>query len=159
MQQEENIKEKILKILEKSGYEFSWITHAEARDSKSAELASGISLQKGIKSLIVRGKKSGKNFLFCLRGDQKVDWKKVGLLLKEPASLEEAQIVEERFQVTIGTLSPFAFLYGLDLFFEESLLECKEVVFSGGRATDSVCMECADLVKLTHPTIGSFAKK
>ena len=57
-----------------------------------------------------------------------------------------------------GAMPPFGPLYRQLVFVDERLADDDEIAFNAGTFANAVAMRFADFVKLTHPTIGRFAR-
>jgi nondiscriminating aspartyl-tRNA synthetase len=118
----EKIKASILELLKKNQLHFSHLVHSEATATKSSSAATGFDPSRGIKSLIIRGKKSSKNYLVCILGHQRIDMKALSLIVNEPCEFEKLEKIKEKYGLEIGGIPPFGSLLGIETYFDESIL-------------------------------------
>jgi nondiscriminating aspartyl-tRNA synthetase len=156
-QDKENIREKILALLKEKKIPFSLISHKEILSSQEAAQVTGFPLEEGVKSLIICGKKSKKHFLLCILGHQKLNMPKVNALLGESFALEKPSMILETYGLLVGGIPPFGFLLDIPTYFDESILLCKEVIFSSGLTTESIRMATKDLLAVVCPQITTFS--
>jgi prolyl-tRNA editing enzyme YbaK/EbsC (Cys-tRNA(Pro) deacylase) len=149
----------ILDLLKKKKMVFHYLVHKEASDSAQAEKETGFSCMEGIKSLILRKKKSGENILACLLGHQKIDMHLLGNICGESLEFEKKEVILGKYGLSVGGIPPLlATFFPMETYLEESILECPEVIFSCGHPTQSIRMKTDDLLLLIKPKIVSFAK-
>ena len=153
-----NIRDEILRQLHLKRAIFQHFTHQETEAHHIAKEV-GVAVQEGIKCLILRGKKSQKNVLVCLLGHQKLDMRAVSTLFGENCEFEKIDTIKERFGLEVGGIPPFGGLFGLDVYFDENIQNCKEVIFSCGLLNESVRMKLAELILLIHPRFAKLAKE
>ncbi len=67
--------------------------------------------------------------------------------------------IKERFGLEVGGIPSFGNLLGLDVYFDITIQNCKEVIFSCGLVNESVRMKLADLIPLVHPQFARLAKE
>ncbi|NGX26760.1 MAG: Aspartate--tRNA(Asp/Asn) ligase [Chlamydiae bacterium] len=156
----ENIRNEIIRLLHQNEMEFQHFEHDETPvSSEGAAATRGIALEDGVKALILRGKKTKKNYQFNIPAHLKVDMKAVAQLVGEKCEFEAPAVIEERFGLKIGGVPPFGTLLNLETFFDEALLERPQSAFNCGLRTESIVMKPQDLVKLVDSKMGNFSKK
>jgi nondiscriminating aspartyl-tRNA synthetase len=153
----ENIRNEILNLLKTKKIPFEHIVHQETVHHNVAKEI-GVHIQEGLKCLIVRGKKSQINYLIGVRGNQKVDMKALSVLVSENCELEKTEKIKERFGLDIGGIPPFSFLLGIEAYFDQSIQDCKSVIFSCGLKNESIRMHVEDLLPLLPAHFASFVK-
>jgi Ala-tRNA(Pro) deacylase len=57
----------------------------------------------------------------------------------------------------LGAMPPFGNLFGLEVFFDGSLVNEKFIAFNAGTHRDLVHMSVEDFLRLVQPEIGEFA--
>jgi len=155
----ENLRNEIVRLLHQNNIEFTHLTHDETPvSSEETAKMRGISLEEGVKSLILRGKQSKKNFQVNIPADLRVDMKAVAKAVGEKCEFEDKEVIQERFGVEVGAVPPFGPLLNLETYFDEAILEKKQSAFNCALRTESIVMEPADLVKMVDPTMGRFSK-
>ncbi len=148
---QEKIRNEILQLLNARKIPFHHLMHQETIPLKIAQEIN-VKMSETIKSLMMRGKKSGKNYLVCLRGDQKVDKHALSALVNEACELEKIETLKKRFGLVFGGVCPFGKILGVeDVFFDSSLKQCDEVVVGCGMPNESIRMKFEDLDSLIHP--------
>ena len=105
----------------------------------------------GVKSIIVRGKKTKKNFQFNIPADFRLDMKVVADIVGEKCEFEDPAVIKERYGLTIGGIPPFGKLLGIDTYFDERIGQMGQVAFNCGLLTESIIMQSQDLVKVAEP--------
>ena len=146
----ENIRNEIFRQLLLKKIPFNHLTHQEIAHQRVAEEI-GVDISEGIKCLIMRGKKSLKNYLICVRGHQRVDMRALSTLVGENCEFEKIEIVKERYGLEVGAIPPFGDLLGLEVYFDISIQNSENVIFSCGLVNESLRMKLADLSPLIHP--------
>ncbi len=155
----ENIRNEILRLIKHHQMEFQHIVHEAAAHSKDAAKTGGVLLEEGVKSIILRGKNTKKNYQVNIPSHLKLDMKVVAEMVGEKCEFEDPEIIKERFGITTGGVPPFGQLLNLETFFDERipLHECS--AFSCGVQTESIIMKSKDLISLVQPKFGRFAKE
>ena len=75
-------------------------------------------------------------------------------LVGETCELEKIETLKERFGLDVGEVRPFGLLMGIaDVYFDESINNCSDVVIGCGLPNESIRMKLKDLVSLVHPKI------
>lgn len=143
----ENVRNEIVRLLRASDTE-----HQLVPESAPGETTPFLKL----KSLIMRGRNSKKNYLMCIPSHRKLDTKAVQELVGERCEFEKPDVVQERFGLGIGAIPPFGTLLNLDTFFDAEVQKAESVAFSSGLQGESVVMKSAELLDRIQPKIGSF---
>ncbi len=155
----ENMRNEIIRLLHQNEMEFTHKEHGETPvSSQGAAEARGIALEDGVKAIILRGKKTKKNYQINISAHLKVDMKAVAAAVGEKCEFEDPAVIEERFGLQMGAVPPFGPLLNLETFFDEGVLEQKQSAFNCGLRTESIIMKPDDLIKLVDPTMGKFTK-
>ena len=155
---EKNIRNKILRLLKEKGIEFKHLKHEVTPTSKDSARVRNTLLEEGVKSIILKGKKSKKNYHVNIPSHLKLDMKKVADLIGEKCDFEKPDIIHERFGLTIGGIPPFGNLLNLETYFDEGILNQKRSAFNCGMLTESIIMNSKDLIDLVQPIMGKFTK-
>lgn len=155
----ENVRNEIVRLLKKNGLEYQHLTHGATLTSEDSARVRGTKPQEGVKSLILRGKSSKKNYHFNVPANLKLDMKAAAELTGEKCELEEAEVVKKRFGLPVGGVPPFGNLLDLPTFFDERILKEERSAFNCGLQTESIIMKSKDLAALVQPKLGSFAKE
>lgn len=154
----ENIRNEIVRLLRNHEFEFEHLIHEETPTSEDSARVRGTQLKEGIKSIILRGKSSKKNYQFNLPSHLKLDMKSISELAGEKCEFEDPAVILERFGLKIGGVPPFGCLMNVETFFDEKLKNLGKVAFNCGLLTESIVMKGEDLIKLIQPKFGAFSK-
>lgn len=143
----EAVFENIKRILEEKHIEHQIATHDAVFTSLEASLVRGVSLQMGVKAMVL---KTGDHFIVVLiRADKKVDLKLIKKLEHAPKiRLASAEEVLEVTQCEIGSVPPFGFLKPLKTYLDKDVLLEETITFNAGLHTVSVLMRGGDLPKV-----------
>jgi len=156
----ENIRGEIIRMLNQQEMEFTHLKHEETPvSSEETAKMRGMALEEGIKALILRGKKTKKNYQFNLSAHLKVDMKQVAKIVGEKCEFEDPAVIEDRFGLLIGAVPPFGPMLNLETYFDEGILKREVAVFNCGLRTESIEMKSQDLIKLVDPKIEKFSKE
>ncbi|MFA6118398.1 MAG: aspartate--tRNA(Asn) ligase [Parachlamydiales bacterium] len=155
---EENIRNEIIHLLKDHSIEFKHIKHDITSTSEDSAKVRGTKLEEGIKSLILKGKNSKKNYQFNIPSNLKLDMKAVAEIVKEKCEFEDATVVKERFGLVVGGVPPFGILLNLETFFDEKIKSLANVAFNCGFPTESILMQSKDLISIVQPQFGNFSK-
>ncbi|MFA6502492.1 MAG: aspartate--tRNA(Asn) ligase, partial [Parachlamydiales bacterium] len=145
---EENIRNEIIHLLKDHSIEFKHIKHDITSTSEDSAKVRGTKLEEGIKSLILKGKNSKKNYQFNIPSNLKLDMKAVAEIVKEKCEFEDATVVKERFGLVVGGVPPFGILLNLETFFDEKIKSLANVAFNCGFPTESILMQSKDLISI-----------
>jgi nondiscriminating aspartyl-tRNA synthetase len=154
----ENIRNEIIRLIKQNEMEFQHVVHAPTPTSEDSARVRGTLMEEGIKSLILRGKNSKKNYQINIPSHLKLDMKAVAERVGEKCEFEDPEIIKERFGLIIGSVPPFGQLLNLDTFFDERVPFYERSAFNCGMLTESIIMKSKDLILLVQPTFGRFAK-
>lgn len=155
---QENIRNEIIRLLKKEDHPFEHLNHMATPTSEDSAKVRGTSLQEGVKSLILRGKQSKKNFQINIPSHKKLDMKKVADVVGEKCDFEDALVIKERFGLDVGGIPPFGQLLLLDTYFDQDIEKEERSAFNCGLLTESIVMKSKDLIALVQPKLGDFTK-
>lgn len=155
----ENIRNEIIRLVKHHEMEFQHVVHEPTPTSEDSARVRGTRLEEGVKSLILRGKNSKKNYQINIPSHLKLDMKVVAETVGEKCEFEDPEIIKERFGLTIGGVPPFGQLLNLDTFFDERIPSYERSAFNCGTLTESIIMKSKDLIALVQPKMGRFAKE
>lgn len=154
----ENLRGEIIHLLRSKKIGFDHITHEPTPTSEDSARVRGISVSEGVKSLILRGKTSKKNYQVNIPAHLKVDMKAVAKVVGEKCEFEDPAVILERYGLEVGAVPPFGNLLNLDNYYDESILAQEKAAFNCGLTTESIIMKPQDLVELVDPILGIFSK-
>ena len=154
----ETIRNEIIRRLRLHEFEFQHLEHEATPTSEDAARVRGTQLSEGVKSLILRGKSSKKNYQFNIPSNCKLDMKACAAVVGERCEFEDPAVIMERFGLPIGGVPPFGNLLNLDNYFDERIPRQERAVFNCGMQTESIVMKTKDLVALVEPKWGEFTR-
>ncbi len=154
----ENIRNEIIHLLKEADVAFKHMVHAETPTSEDSARVRGTKLEEGVKSIILRGKTSRKNYHFNIPSHLKLDMKAVAEVVGEKCEFEDPEVIQERFGLIIGGVPPFGQLLNLDTFFDQGIKAQALAAFNCGLRTESVVMQSKDLFQIVQPKEGQFSK-
>ena len=155
----ENVRNEIIRLLKDNEMPFEHLTHEPTQTSEDSARVRKTAIEEGVKSLILRGKNSKKNYQFNIPSHLKCDMKAVAEIVGEKCEFEDPEVIKERFGLIIGGVPPFGTLLNLDTFFDERISRSERVAFNCGLSTESIVMQGKDLINLVQPKVASFVKE
>jgi nondiscriminating aspartyl-tRNA synthetase len=154
----ENIRNEIMRKLNQLHIEFTHTEHEVTPTSQDSSRVRNTKLEEGVKSLIVKGKSSKKNYQFNIPSHLKLDMKAVQEAVGEKCEFEEPAVIQERFGLQIGSVPPFGNLLNLDNYFDDQIQLEEKAAFNCGLTTESIVLKSKDLLTAVDPKIGKFSK-
>jgi prolyl-tRNA editing enzyme YbaK/EbsC (Cys-tRNA(Pro) deacylase) len=138
------------------GYDYTVIEHAEStRTAQEAADRAGCELGQIVKSLIFKGKQSGKPILVLTSGANRVDEKRISEYAGEAIGRADADFVRAVTGFAIGGVPPFGHLQKLDTYFDEDFLQYETIWAAAGTPNAIFEVKTADLQKMTDAkTVG-----
>ncbi len=155
---QENIRNEIIRLLKSEEYPFQHLSHEMTPTSEDSAQVRRTSLEEGVKSIILKGKNSKKNFQVNLPSHLKLDMKAISEMVGEKCEFEDPEVIKERFGLQIGGVPPFGHLLNLDNYFDESIRAHERSAFNCGLTTESIIMKSKDLIDLVQPKFGRFSR-
>jgi nondiscriminating aspartyl-tRNA synthetase len=154
----ENIRNEIIRLLKDQGADFQHLEHVPTPTSEDSARVRQTKLEEGVKSIILKGKSSKKNYQFNIPSHQKLDMKAVTAAVGEKCEFEAPEVILERFGLVTGGVPPFGMLINLETYFDEAIQQEPRAAFNCGMPTESIVMKTKDLVDAVQPTFGRFVK-
>lgn len=145
------VMDEIIRRLTKNGITFKRVEHMEVSTSEESAKVRGTDLSEGVKAIILRSKKTGKNIMVCVPADLKVDLKIIESLEKDKFEFESKEVIKDRYDLEVGSIPPLGNLLGLKVYFDKRILEKDIAAFNCGTRTDSIIMAPKDLVRIISP--------
>jgi prolyl-tRNA editing enzyme YbaK/EbsC (Cys-tRNA(Pro) deacylase) len=108
------------------------IMPASTRTAEEAAKACGCKVGQIVKSLIFKGKKSGKPYLLLVSGSNRVNEHVVERSIDEPILRPEADFVREATGFAIGGIPPLGFATQIHTYMDEDLLQYETVWAAAG---------------------------
>ena len=117
----------------------------------AVEAAQAIGCQVGqiVKSLVFKGKRSGRPVLVAASGPNRVDERKIEALISEPLGKADAEFVRQRTGFVIGGVPPVGHSEQLETFIDQDLLQYDEIWAAAGTPHAVFRLTPADLVRIT----------
>jgi nondiscriminating aspartyl-tRNA synthetase len=154
----ENIRNEIIRRCRDKEISFKHTSHEPTPTSQDSARVRGTLLEEGVKSLILCGKNTKKNYQFNISSHLKLDMKAASVAVGEKCEFEDPAVIQERFGLTVGGVPPFGNLLNLDNYFDEEISLHARAAFNCGLPTESIVMDSKDLITLADPKFGKFAK-
>ncbi|MBI4761220.1 MAG: YbaK/EbsC family protein [Chloroflexota bacterium] len=142
--------QKIQDILRSLGYDYTVIEHAEStRTAQEAAERAGCELGQIVKSLIFKGKESGKPILVLTSGANRVDEKRIAEYAGEPIVRADADFVRTVTGFAIGGVPPIGHVQKMETYLDEDFLQYQTVWAAAGTPNAIFELKTADLQKMT----------
>lgn len=125
--------------------EFSKLT----RTAQEAAESIGCEVGQIAKTLIFKGKNTGKAICIIASGKNRVDEKKIVQLLGEPIEKPNADFVLEQTGFAIGGVPPIGYELDVKPYIDEDLMQYNEIWAAAGTPNSVFCLSPQDLVQIT----------
>lgn len=122
---------------------------ASTRTAPEAAAAVGCTVGQIVKSLVFRGKESGRAVLALVSGANRVNEATLAGLLGEPVGKADADFVRQQTGYAIGGVPPLAHDQPLLTFIDQDLLQFEEIWAAAGTPNAVFCLNSADLQRMT----------
>lgn len=143
--------QKIQGLLNSLGYNYSVIEHAEStRTAEEAAQRAGCELGQIVKSLIFRGKTSGKPILVLTSGANRVDEKRISEYAGESIGRADADFVRSVTGFAIGGIPPIGHLQKMQTWLDEDFLQYSTIWAAAGTPNAIFELKTEDLQKMTE---------
>ncbi|GAB4500651.1 MAG: YbaK/EbsC family protein [Anaerolineales bacterium] len=125
--------QKVSNVLRALGYTGQVIEHAEStRTAQEAADRAGCALGQITKSLIFRGKTSGKGILVLTSGANRVDEKRIAAYAGEPIQRADPEFVRAATGYAIGGVPPVGHAAPLETYLDEDLMQYATIWAAAG---------------------------
>ncbi len=142
--------QKVQDQIKSLGFDYTVIEHAEStRTAQEAAERAGCELGQIVKSLIFKGKESGKPILVLTSGANRVDEKRLSGYAGEAISRANADFVRAVTGFAIGGVPPIGHLQKLETYLDEDFLQYETVWAAAGTPNAIFELTTADLQKMT----------
>ena len=142
--------QKVQNILNELGYKSTVIEFAEStRTAQEAAQRAGCTLGQITKSLIFKGKKTGKPILVLTSGANRVDEKRISEYAGESIGRADADFVRAVTGFAIGGVPPVGHLQKMETYLDEDLLQYKTIWAAAGTPNAIFELTPNDLQKMT----------
>jgi prolyl-tRNA editing enzyme YbaK/EbsC (Cys-tRNA(Pro) deacylase) len=142
--------QKFQDLLNSLGYNYTVIEHAEStRTAQEAADRAGCELGQIVKSLIFRGKESGKPILVLTSGANRVDEKRLRGYAGEAISRPDADFVRAVTGYAIGGVPPIGHIQPMETYIDEDFLQYPTIWAAAGTPNAIFELKTTDLQKMT----------
>ena len=142
--------QKIQDMLNSLGYNYTVIEHAEStRTAVEAAERAGCELGQIVKSLIFKGKQSGKPILVLTSGANRVDEKRIRDYAGEGIGKADADFVRAVTGFAIGGVSLIGHTQKMETYIDEDFLQYETVWAAAGTPNAIFELKTSDLQKMT----------
>jgi prolyl-tRNA editing enzyme YbaK/EbsC (Cys-tRNA(Pro) deacylase) len=142
--------QKIQDALRALGYNYTIVEHAEStRTAQEAADRAGCELGQIVKSLIFRGKTSGKPILVLTSGANRVDEKRIAEYAGEPIGRADAGFVRTVTGFAIGGVPPIGHAQKMETYLDEDFLQYLTIWAAAGTPNAIFELTTDDLQKMT----------
>jgi Cys-tRNA(Pro) deacylase len=142
--------QKVQDALRNLGFDLTVIEHAEStRTAQEAADRVGVTLGQIVKSLIFKGKSSGKPILVLTSGANRVDEKRIKAYAGEKIGRADADFVRGVTGYAIGGVPPIAHIQKMETYLDEDLMQYDLIWAAAGTPNAVFELTPADLQKMT----------
>jgi prolyl-tRNA editing enzyme YbaK/EbsC (Cys-tRNA(Pro) deacylase) len=142
--------QKIQNLLAELGYSYIVIEHAEStRTAQEAADRAGCELGQIVKSLIFRGKTTGKPILVLASGPNRVNEKRISELTGETIGKADADFVRAVTGFAIGGVPPIGHAQKMEAYIDEDFLRYPTVWAAAGTPNAIFELKTEDLQPIT----------
>ena len=143
--------QKIQDLLNSLGYDYTVIEHAEStRTAQEAAERAGCELGQIVKSLIFKGKESGKPILVLTSGANRVDEKRISGYAGEAIGRAEVDFVRTVTGFAIGGVPPVGHAQAMETYLDEDFQQYQTVWAAAGTPNAIFELKTEDLQKMTN---------
>ncbi|WKZ50285.1 MAG: YbaK/EbsC family protein [Anaerolineales bacterium] len=142
--------QKIQDLLRELGYDYVVLERAEStRTAQEAADRAGCELGQIVKSLIFRGKESGKPILVLTSGANRVDEKRIAEYAGEAIGKADADFARAVTGFAIGGVPPIGHPEKIETYLDEDFLQYETVWAAAGTPNAIFELKTVDLQKMT----------
>jgi len=142
--------QKFQDLLNLFGYNYTVIEHVEStRTAQEAADRAGCELGQIVKSLIFKGKESGKPILVLTSGVNRVDEKRISIYAEEGIGRADADFVRAVTGFAIGGVPPIGHIQKMETYIDEDFLQYQTIWAAAGTPNAIFELKTADLQKMT----------
>jgi prolyl-tRNA editing enzyme YbaK/EbsC (Cys-tRNA(Pro) deacylase) len=122
---------------------------ASTRTAIEAAQAVGCEVGQIVKSLIFKGRESGRPLLILASGSNRVDMEKAAAIIGEALEKADADFVRQSTGFAIGGVPPVGHTEALDTLIDIDLLQYEQVWAAAGTPNAVFCLSPLDLERVT----------
>ena len=143
--------QKFQNLLNELGYAYTVIEHAEStRTAQEAADRAGCELGQIVKSLIFKGKDSGKPILVLASGPNRVNENQIGEYVGEAIGKADADFVRATTGFAIGGVPPVGHAQAMETYLDEDFLKYNTIWAAAGTPNAIFELRTEDLQKMTN---------
>ncbi len=143
--------QKIQDQLKSLGYDYTVVEHAEStRTAQEAADRACCELGQIVKSLIFRGKDTGKPILVLTSGANRVDEKRISEYAGEAIGRADADFVRAVTGFAIGGVPPIGHIQNMATYIDEDFLQYPTIWAAAGTPNAIFELSTADLQRMTN---------
>src|SRR5215208_7672113 len=146
--------QKIQAQIKSLGYDYTVIEHAEStRTAQEAADRAGCELGQIVKSLIFKGKESGKPLLVLTSGANRVDEKRIGEYAGESIGRADADFVRSVTGFAIGGIPPVGHPQEIESYLDEDFFQYETIWAAAGNPNAIFALPTEALQKITNAKV------
>ena len=146
--------QKFQDLLSSLGYNYTVIEHVEStRTAQEAADRAGCDLGQIVKSLIFKGKESGKPILVLTSGANRVNEKRIREYAGESIGKADADFVRAVTGYAIGGVGPIGHIQKMETYIDEDFLQYQTIWSAAGTPNAIFELKTEDLQKMTDGRI------
>ncbi len=143
--------QKFQNLLNELGYAYTVIEHTEStRTAQEAADRAGCELGQIVKSLIFKGKDSGRPILVLASGPNRVNEKQIGEYAGEAIGKADADFVRATTGFAIGGVPPVGHAQAMETYLDEDFLKYNTIWAAAGTPNAIFELRTEDLQKMTN---------
>ena len=151
--------QKIQDLLHSLGYSYTVIEHAKStRTAQEAADRAGCELGQIVKSLIFRGKSTGKPILVLTSGANRVDEHLISEYAGEPIGRADAEFVRAVTGFAIGGVPPLGHLQKMETYVDQDFLRYQTIWAAAGTPNAIFELTPDDLAKMTGGKVAPITR-
>ena len=152
--------QRIQNLLNELGYGCNVIEHADStRTAQEAAERAGCELGQIVKSLVFRGKTSGKPIMVLTSGVNRVDEKRIAEYAGEPVGRADADFVRRVTGFAIGGVPPIGHAQKIETYLDEDFLQYQTIWAAAGTPNAIFELKTADLQKMTGAKVAAVKQR
>ena len=149
--------QRIQNLLNELGYSYDVIEYTDStRTAQEAAERAGCKLGQIVKSLIFRGKTSGKPIMVLTSGVNRVDEKRIAEYAGESIGRADVDFVRTVTGFAIGGVPPIGHAQKIETFLDEDLLQYQTIWAAAGTPNAIFELKTADLQKMTGAIVAAI---
>ena len=146
--------QKVQDQIKSLGFDYTVIEHtASTRTAQEAADRAGCELGQIVKSLIFKGKDSGKPILVLTSGANRVEEKRISEYAGEPIGRADADFVRLVTGFAIGGVPPLGHLQRMETYIDEDFLQYPTIWAAAGTPNAIFELKTEDLQKMTDGNV------